>query len=417
MSRPIALSDKSFLHGLNQDEVEIFDLLFVSNITPTFFVEVLGDLEKNDLSKKSQEDLVKNLSRKTPHHHPYVNINYHQLCAGDLLGHSVQMIYKPVVYAGKEVNIDGDTHIFNDISLEEWLFEKWSNGIFSEVERNIAKLYRDNLEAIPKINQPIIKVDLGQKFSCLEEIKIFSDSIIYGHKSRLHLIQAALDFFRIIPEHRTEIMKRWKKEGGLPLSEFAPYATFVMSVVFFFQIAVLKGFLSDEKRSNWIDLSYLYYLPFAEIFISKDRRFHERIVPLFFTSSNQLFICADKMKEDLKKLADYYTVHPKLGSLNLYELVDYPPVEGNFFISSIYDKISPGWREFAKDPIRVTPELNQEVGSVLNPILKTVEKKISEGLFVPAVNADEAKTVTQLRRIPGKRGRWKLMPENRKNME
>jgi len=41
---PVAVFDRSFLHSLNREEAAIFDVMFMSNITPLFFIETLADL-------------------------------------------------------------------------------------------------------------------------------------------------------------------------------------------------------------------------------------------------------------------------------------------------------------------------------------------------------------------------------------
>jgi hypothetical protein len=396
---PIALFDKSFLQGLNPLEALMYDSLFVSNITPVFWVEVLGDLEKEHKGKEAQEKLVATLSSKTPKHHPFMNINHHLLCVGELLGQPVEMTNKPLIYSGKEINMNGDKHLYFDVAPELMLFEKWSNNFFSEEERRVAKSYRDNLKAITKINQPVIDVKPNQKFRTVVEVKGFTDAIIYSHDSRLKLVKAALNFFNITPKHKVEIIDRWKKTGGLPFSEFAPYCAYVMSVTFFFQVAVLNNLLSQERKSNWIDLAYLYYFPFTQVFISADR-LHEKIAPLFIKDSKQLFLKAEGLKKDLKKLVNYYYGnHPEIDSVNLGQLPEYPPLEGSFLTSDIYDKIRPGWCQFAKNPIEITPELNEEIMHQFNPILETIKENISKGWFKEAENNEKFKTVTHVRRV------------------
>jgi len=60
---PIALFDKSFIHGITVEEAAVFDMHFIANITPLFFVEVLGDLEKLDVSEYDRRTaLVKSLA-------------------------------------------------------------------------------------------------------------------------------------------------------------------------------------------------------------------------------------------------------------------------------------------------------------------------------------------------------------------
>ena len=56
----IAMFDKSFLHGLNQDEAALFDVLFMSNMTPLFYVETLADLEKKMRDGRTPEAVVGN---------------------------------------------------------------------------------------------------------------------------------------------------------------------------------------------------------------------------------------------------------------------------------------------------------------------------------------------------------------------
>jgi hypothetical protein len=44
---PILLFDKSILQSLSLDEAVWLDTFYYPNITPLFFVETLGDLEKD----------------------------------------------------------------------------------------------------------------------------------------------------------------------------------------------------------------------------------------------------------------------------------------------------------------------------------------------------------------------------------
>jgi len=64
------------------------------------------------------------------------------------------------------------------------------------------------------------------------------------------------------------------------LNNIAPYASYVIKVNIFFDICITRGFISDVRKSNKIDISYLYYLPFCMIFISSDK-LHRSCVLLF----------------------------------------------------------------------------------------------------------------------------------------
>jgi len=73
----------------------------------------------------------------------------------------------------------------------------------------------------------------------------------------------------------------------------------------FFCLVIPTQLLRNVKESHQIDLAYLYYLPFCSVFTSTDR-FHAQIVPLFL-NPRQTFVNGIELKEDLKKLDDYYS--------------------------------------------------------------------------------------------------------------
>ena len=81
----MTMFDKSFIHGISLDEAVIFDAHFFTNITPLFFVEVLGDLEKGDMTDaRARNSLIKSLAAKTPSYHSYANVPHTVLAEGEL---------------------------------------------------------------------------------------------------------------------------------------------------------------------------------------------------------------------------------------------------------------------------------------------------------------------------------------------
>ena len=76
----MAMFDKSFIHAINEEEAAVFDMHFLTNITPLFFVEVLGDLEKSDVTNdEKRAALVRNLAAKTPLFRSYPNIPHAEI--------------------------------------------------------------------------------------------------------------------------------------------------------------------------------------------------------------------------------------------------------------------------------------------------------------------------------------------------
>ena len=148
---------------------------------------------------------------------------------------------------------------------------------------------------------------------------------------------------------------------------YAPYATHVARIDMFFYSALARGLLDTNKPSDRVDLTYLYYLPFAKIFASSDN-FHKRLTPLFL-SGGRTFIEGDELKKDLVAIRDYHEALPEeKKSMNL------PPLEGDFLVSRLYDQFRPGWRERAKEPpIEITPEMNEKIMERLKSSMEAIE--------------------------------------------
>jgi hypothetical protein len=96
--------------------------------------------------------------------------------------------------------------------------------------------------------------------------------------------------------------------GGPRLADFAPYTAHCLLVDVFFHVAVDKKMIAPERASNRVDIAYLYYLPFAMMFVSNDK-LHRRTVPLFL-DDRQLFVVGEDLKRDLTALDAYYSGRP-----------------------------------------------------------------------------------------------------------
>ena len=76
------------------------------------------------------------------------------------------------------------------------------------------------------------------------------------------------------------------------------------------------------------------------------------------------------MKKELSSLVVYYSVIENSPSQNLLQLIHYPPIEGDFLASELYDQFYPDWRKHACNPIEITPESSQAINSQLGIIYK-----------------------------------------------
>lgn len=375
MTLKVALFDKSFLHGLSQSQADMLDLIFNINIPPVFYAEILADLEKNGKKEEDRLKIVQILSQKTPKA-AMPNVVHTTLFLANLLGRKIVMDHRIIKAAGIEAEIDDKIYEYHSLPEEARMLNNWRKGIFSEAEENFAKNYRLKLSKI-SLGCPIFRFDTNRRFKDLQEIYDFTEVILNRKNACLEMINAALNFLDITLSHRTEIMERWKNAQCPPLKDFAPYSAYIMKVFLFFQIAVNNNLASADKKSNFINLSYLYYLPFTEVFISSDK-FHKKNSAILFRKKRQYFIDGEVMKKALSDMVMFYDKHPHKGSKNIFNLLE-EIIENTPSIKSIYDRIDPNWR-FSM-PLPITPLMREELVLLSQEIINA-SKKIKESDYV-----------------------------------
>jgi len=412
---PILIFDKSFLESLTLDESVWLDNFFLSNITPIFYVETLADLEKR--SKKGRktrtpEELVEELVDKTPIVGSCPNVHHQRLVVGDLLGYPVEMSehHRPVI-SGGDYNITPDGKVSIDFKQfpEFSALERWKKHDFREVEREVASSWHQALTKAnfnSYISLVVKEVPDETSFSKIEDIKSYLDSAV---KSKYHqFIYLAFELLDIPSKFQRDIKKRWSKARPIPFNEFAPYASYVLSINMFFYLCLDKSFISKDRPSNFIDLSYLYYLPFCMIFVSSDN-LHKRIAPLFL-STDQTFVSGSKLKADLKKLNEYYLSLPEeIRDMGPMRFAPYPPENQDTLTGRLYDKHLKPWRENAK----------KSKSSILKPldpdkklIKRLKQKKREQKPYTgPPISSDKVESMTLKRRVPMKRGSWRMLPK------
>ena len=177
---PITLFDKSFLQSLSLDESVWFDIFFLTNIPPIFFVETLADLEKDVCTDRTPEQEVGIIADKTPEMQTSPNMFHTKLCTADLLGYEVPMDGRIIKPGGKPVKTEKQSGIFYEVAPEEEAFHRWQKGEFFEVERQFAKFWRQTLTSMTfgQVLQKLNRMGINPK-NCktLEEAKSIAESI------------------------------------------------------------------------------------------------------------------------------------------------------------------------------------------------------------------------------------------------
>ncbi len=406
---PITLFDKSFLQSLSVDESVWFDHFFYSIVCPIFYVETLADLGKPIKNGINPEHEVKKIADKFPEAHGNPCAFHLHLCMNNLLGINVPMGRGIPQSGGRLVKEGEKSGVVYDIAPESKAFNRWSNQEFASVERQYAcdwrlRLSSVNLEHVASTLR-LLGVD-SKLCKDLESAKLIAESAIKGGDKLFDRLKLVCYFLRIPEQYHTEIVKKWHSRGYPLLESYAPYAVYVAILEVFFHVAISANLISADRPSNLMDIAYLNYLPFSDIFVSSDK-IHKKCAPIF-QREGQLFIWGPDLKKGLNELNNHYNLLPsetKEKGIGSFALT--PPKEGSFYVSDIWDKCFSNWRNKKEysDPEKVLPqEFGRNVQRMANaPALP--KDKID---FDPQ-NPD---SLLIQRSIHRKRGSWYQFPKN-----
>ena len=411
---PIILFDKSFLQSLSLDEAVFFDHFFYPNICPILFVETLADLGKVAPRGRTPEEEVGIIADKTPEMHGMVNAFHGEMCIADLLGYSIPLTGQIMLPRGRPVRHGNQSGVVFEESPEVQAFRRWQEHRFTEVERGFARVWRQmlNLVDFDKLSRALRGLGLRPgRCKTLEDAKNIAGAMIVTRNNPNDRIRLTFWLLGIPKKFQKDILLRWTLDEQPPLVEFAPYASFVLSVQIFFQIARATELVS-KKPSTVMDISYLFYLPFCMIFTSSDR-LHERCVPLFLRP-DQEFIFGRDLKADLIRIVDHFDAVPEVEKeKGLYAFAEKPPTEGNFLIASLWDHYLPNWRNISTVSVNRDLKEDEYLVKHLNAFANAPRLKPEEIDF----DLQNPDAVALERKVSKRRGKWWVLSKDLKTDE
>ena len=413
---PITLFDKSFLQSLNVDESVWFDHFFLTNVCPIFYVETLADLSKVVREGRKPEEEVAYIANKFPEMHGSPNAHHTNLCISNLMGHSVPMTTGQIpLSGGRLVKSGGKSGVVYEQSPESEAFSRWHKQQFLEIERLYAHGWREALQTLDlkelASNFRTLGVD-GRSCKTLEEAKALAVSIVSGRDKPFDRMKLAILFLHIPRELHREILERWSIVNYPPLIEYAPYVAHVLTIELFFQIALAANLISSERPSNRTDIAYLFYLPFCMAFLSSDK-LHRRCAPLFLRHDQQ-FIWGPELKDDLTKINSLYlSLSEAERERGVMSFAGYPPKEGDFLVSRIWDRHFQNWRGRKHVDISETKIDNSKLVEEINKM------KVAPALLPEEVDFDPSspESVTLQRVVRRKKGSWYQVPKDLKDTD
>jgi len=421
MIGPSLIFDKSTLQALNLDESMWLDNFYTTNITPLFFVETLADLEKEVRAGKTPEQIVGSLAYKTPEM-GCVNAHHENLLYGELTGQaSIEMLGRPILSGGQAMKLGNETGIVFNEPPEVEAFKRWQKHEFLEIERMIAKKWREELKSVDavkiyKVFQPFFNT-LGMPKS-LDELKTIVDRVIDNPNIRESLT-LGLSLIGVMPEAQKEILQRWQNSGSRPIREFAPYFAHVLSIDLFFYLGTAANLFSNFRhpQSHKVDIAYLYYLPFCKIFVSNDK-LHISISS-FFLRPDQSFIAGNDFKNDLAKLDQYYSALPeetKLRGVTTFAFI--PPEDTSFLVTCMWDKyMASTWRDIKTKKFDGTDKINPETEKAISEKITRFAKEAQPIDHSSLENSDDANNMVIKRMVSARKGKWRRFPPEVENSQ
>jgi hypothetical protein len=404
---PVACFDKSFLQSLSVDESVWFDQYFTALIPPLFFVETLADLEKQ-VEGRNAEDEVARIATKTPEMSGSPNVFHSTLCNGELRGFKVPMTYRPVLGGGKQAEFGEKKGYVFSLSPEAEAWGRWKRGDFREIERLYAKAWREMLASpVNTLGDDFLQRPLEQAMECktLGEVLSLARMVIDGPNSPYDRMKFVFEMVPVKTD-RDQIYAIYRAAGFPPLRQFAPYTAHVLDVEIFCRLALKKGLISAERASNRVDVAYLNYLPFCQIFVSGDN-LHRRTVPLFLSCS-QTFVWGPDLKADLKRINELHQAVPEeIRVKGIHAFAAYPPKDGDFLTAKLWDQMNNRWRD-AKKPNLDSPKLLAHIQETLRGMRESAASGTAKG----PDDLDAADALIIDRSVSKKRGSWYQMPKD-----
>jgi len=384
---PTIILDKSAVQALSQREIDFLFKHYYVVITPILLSEIQGDLTKSPNDEGLSKAQVQQLSKKLLPEDSVVNVHYRYPCMSSLVGYCVPMDGRPIVPQGIPVEAPGlgKGLVLDETEIRGILCD-WQQGIFSDEDRAKAKRWREtvqrlNVETLRRRiksllpDMPKIR-DIQHLTSEVEKLTSSPDP-----EFQLRLLSASIASVGGTSQKLlNKIFQRWHDEGLPRFKHFARYAFHCLRADLTFYIGLACDLFST-RPSNFIDLEYIYYLPFCTVFCSGDE-FQKDICHLFLRKDqslahmNQEFIGRDELKRDLRWIADEWD---RLSESEKFEREasygNYPPVNLQSVTYQVWQKyMRPRGPSSGNLAIGMTKEQQESMMDRLRPVVEAIKR-------------------------------------------
>lgn len=296
-----------------------------------------------------------------------------------------------------------------DESDEAKAFIRWQNGEFLELEREFASSWREQMKSADhRLLSDVVRnaLNISEKPKTHADAYRIARQIVEGETTGA-LLRVTTVLLGFSSDVHNAIHERWISRGKPNIAAFAPYTAYCLLVELFFHICIDKCLISPDRPSNRVDMSYLYYLPFCELFVSNDK-LHRTTAPLFLGRAQQ-FVFGGELKGDLTRLdARYDKLSADEKATGLFRIAAYPPEDNSYLTTRLWTEFGRSTKEEATKPpaspaahTKILAELgNMKSGALVSP---------EEAAMIDQNALDN---VMIERRVPRRMGKWKILPDH-----
>jgi hypothetical protein len=296
---PTLLLDKSAFQALSREEMNLVGRYFLWNRIRILFWEILGDLHKQTkIDSPRKESSI--LADKVNIVDSIENVDASVLCQGNLYGAEVIMDGRPIENASCH-NIDGHLCGYVDEVPFCNLIHRWQRGEFTEDDALLAGIWKKDIKYLDPngYREWLLKYHIIiPRCNSLSELHLEIENLVRN----IHIQNAFLDMlmihFGFDANTRNEIRSRVNNDR-YPFQVMAPYAFYCLRVFALFLGGIVCD-LTTRRMTDRIDLEYLFYLPFCNVFSSNDT-FHKKLAPLLM-KADQIFLSGDDLRCALKEM-------------------------------------------------------------------------------------------------------------------
>jgi len=331
---PTLLLDKSAFQALTSSEMHKLTTYFQWNRVDILIHEIRGNLLKKTKTA-SRPNEARTLARKVSLMNSVQNVNYIELCLGNLRGYEVVMDGRPILAPTTVSTLDNGQVVeyLDDTPFCE-MIHRWQKGEFNKEDEDFAAFWKglkdssnaDNCLKFMQAHRIIIPTS-----SSIDELRIVVADLLRNPTMHNVLLDMFLSYQAVANTIKNNIKTRLK-HCPYSLPTVAPYAFYCLQVFLLFLGTYKFDLLLQKKTDDQFDLEYLFYLPFCNAFSSNDK-FHRTLAPPLMRK-DQLFLSGEDLKKGIQQIE---SLPPHKETMNA-KCVPIPPMPKESIIRDVWLK-------------------------------------------------------------------------------